>query len=570
MGIAADIVIIILAATALAVIAQRLGIPLLIAYIAAGVIIGPHTTGIQVGSHQEIELLAEIGVALLLFALGLELSFEKLKPVKIIALGGTTIQILFCIGYGFLIGNAIGWDDLSSLWLGGLICLSSTMVVLKTLMAQGRMGTLSSRVMIGMLIVQDVAVVPLMISLPVLHDPAVGIPLLAMALLKSAIFIALMFFLGTRLLPAIFRVVAGWHSRELFLLITTSLALGIGLGTYALGLSFALGAFIAGMVIGETDFGHQALSDIVPLRDVFGLLFFTSVGMLLDPSFIAANWQTVLLLIVLIMIGKIVIFAGVTALFGYGNVVPLAVSLGLCQIGEFSFVLGRVGVETGSITEKTFAIILAAAVATMILTPFISGLTTAAYQIQRKLFAGKKIHTIDLTWKELSGHVVIAGAGRVGFHIAKVLKEFGVCAIVIEADHHRFEEARQAGIQVIYGDASQKSLLEAAGIERAKLFILTIPSVVVGKATLRAVREVDSEIPIIARSDGVAQMMVLHTEGAEMIIIPELEAGLEITREALVRMDFGADEIQDYTNTVRKELYAPIRGAKDQSIAEIA
>ncbi len=327
MGIAADIVIIVIAALIGGLIAQKFRQPLVLGYILAGVAIGPFTGGITVSDAHEVEKLAEIGVALLLFALGLEFSLRELKPVKYVALIGGPIQILLTIGYGYLVGRWLGWDNGPALWLGGLVSLSSTMVILKTLMAQGMMGTLSSRVMIGILIVQDLAVVPLMILLPQLTNPASGLPLLGLAFVKSVVFLVLMLLLGTRLLPRLLAMIARGNSRELFLLTITAIGLGIGYATYLAGLSFAFGAFVAGMVLSESDYGHQALSDIIPLRDLFGLLFFTSVGMLLDPSFLMTYWSEILQLVALIALGKGLILAGIVRGFGYGNVIPLAVGL---------------------------------------------------------------------------------------------------------------------------------------------------------------------------------------------------------------------------------------------------
>lgn len=285
MGIASDIVIIVVAALIGALVAQRLKQPLILGYILAGVVVGPYTGGITIGDIHEIELLAEIGVALLLFALGLEFSLSELKPVRNIALLGTPIQIILSAAFGFALGRYLGWPPAQAVWFGALISLSSTMVTLKTLTGRGLMGTLSSRVMIGMLIVQDLAVIPMMIILPQLGDPEAGLPLLAVAVGKSIIFLVLMLYLGKKILPWLLGTVAQWNSRELFILSTTAIGLGIGYATHLFGLSFAFGAFIAGMVLSESDYGHQALSDIIPLRDIFGLLFFTSVGMLLDPAF---------------------------------------------------------------------------------------------------------------------------------------------------------------------------------------------------------------------------------------------------------------------------------------------
>ena len=270
MGIAADIVIIVVAALLGGLLARLAGQPLLLGYILAGILVGPYTGGVTVSGTHEIELLAEIGVALLLFALGLEFSLRDLKPVRAVALIGTPIQILLTGLYGWGLGLAFGWSHETAMWLGGFISLSSTMVVLKTLESQGWMGTLSSRVMVGMLLVQDLAVVPLMILLPKLGDLQAGLPDLGLALAKAAAFLALMFLAGTRLLPRILRWVAENNSRELFLLTICALGLGIGYGTYLFGLSFAFGAFVAGMLLSESDYGHQALSSILSLRDSSG------------------------------------------------------------------------------------------------------------------------------------------------------------------------------------------------------------------------------------------------------------------------------------------------------------
>ena len=248
---------------------------------------------------------------------------------------------MLTIGLGYGVGQLMGWDDKSSVWLGTLVSLSSTMVLLKTLMSQGWLGTLSSKVMVGMLIVQDLAVVPFMVLLPMLNDPSVGWLSLEIAILKAVLFLAGMIFFGTRLLPRIMQHIAHLGSRELFLLAITAIGLGVGYVTYLVGLSFAFGAFVAGMVLSESDYGHQALSDIIPVRDLFGLLFFASVGMLFNPAFVIDHWQEVLILVLIVSVGKGSIFAMLAKIFKYRNVVPLALGLGLFQVGEFSFVLAQ-------------------------------------------------------------------------------------------------------------------------------------------------------------------------------------------------------------------------------------
>lgn len=558
MGIAADIVIIVVAALIGALIAQRLRQPLILGYILAGVVVGPYTGVITVGDIHEIELLAEIGVALLLFALGLEFSLSELKPVRNIALLGTPIQILLSAAFGFALGRYFGWPPAQALWFGALISLSSTMVTLKTLAGRGLMGTLSSRVMIGMLIVQDLAVIPMMIILPQLGNPEAGLPLLAVAVGKSIIFLVLMLYLGKKILPWLLATVAQWNSRELFILSTTAIGLGIGYATHLFGLSFAFGAFIAGMVLSESDYGHQALSDIIPLRDIFGLLFFTSVGMLIDPAFLLTHWDQILFLLLAISFVKGVIFFVLARLFGYGNIVPLAVGLGLFQVGEFSFVLARVGLETQAIDQNLYAMVLAVSVLSMVATPLASALTAPLHAFKKRFSRPEPLQTENLSMHELKDHVVIAGGGRVGQHIARILTEISVSCVLVELNHQRMLECKAANFPVIYGDMSQSTAIEAAHVAAAKLLLITTPSVVVSQSIVRQAHRLNPGLHIVARAEGVAQTRKLYEDGVYMVVMPEMEAGLEIARQALLHLEIPVPIIQQYTDEIRQKLYAPM------------
>ncbi len=568
MGIAADIAIIIVAGLIGGIIAQTMRQPLILGYILAGIVVGPFA-GQLIGHIHDIELLAEIGVALLLFVLGLEFSLKELKPVRTIALFGTPIQILLTMALGFAIGQHFGWTWLDSIWFGGMIALSSTMVTLKTLMNQGRIGTLSSRVMIGMLIVQDLAVVPLMIVLPQLQSLEAGLPVLAFAALKAALFLFLMVIVGTRMLPGLLAYVASWNSRELFLLAITAIGLGIGYATYLFGLSFAFGAFVAGMVLSESDYGHQALSDVIPLRDIFGLLFFVSVGMLLDPYFLVENLSTILIIVLMVAAGKAVIFGGLSRIFGYRNVVPLAVGLGLFQIGEFSFVLARVGIATNSISDDLYALILTTAIVTMIMTPAVSGLTAPLYALQKRWFRREPIETINLPKGGLTNHVVIAGGGRVGQYVAQVLQRLGLAFVLIEMNYRRVTQAKEKGYPVIYGDASQEVVLEAARIQHACLVLITTPVIIVTRTIVDQVRHLNPTVHIVARAEEMEQMEVLHERGVYEVVQPEFEAGLEVTRQALLHLNIPATEIQHFTDAVRREHYAPLY-SRNEDFATIA
>lgn len=561
MGIAADIAIIVVVGLIGGLIAQRLRQPLILGYILAGIVIGPFTGGITVSNAHEIELLAEIGVALLLFSIGLEFSLKELKPVRYVALIGTPLQILLTIALGYLIGNFMGLTWNESVWFGGMIALSSTMVVLKTLMAQGRMGTLSSRVMIGMLIVQDLAVVPLMIILPELNNLDTGLPVLIKAAVKAALFLAIMVLVGTRVIPRLMAYVAKFNSREMFLLAVTAIGLGVGYATYLAGLSFALGAFVAGMVLSESDYGHQALSDIIPARDLFGLLFFVSVGMLLDPSYLVEQWPTVLGVVALVTLGKGLIFGGVSWGFGYRNIVPLAVGLGLFQVGEFTFVLNRVALNTDSIGNDLYSLVLTTAIVTMIMTPALSGLATPLYSLRKRWFKSEPVQTINLPQTGLTDHIVIAGGGRVGQYVAHVLQRLGRAFIVVEMDYRRVLQVKERGFPVIYGDASQEIVLEAARVQQAGLVLVTTAAVSDTRATVEEVRRLSPDVHIVARAESVEEMHALHGQGVYEVVQPEFEAGLEITRQALLHLDTPAADIQKITDSVRQELYAPLYSA---------
>ena len=567
MGIASDIVIIIVAALIGGFVALKLNQPLVLGYILAGVAVGPYSGGVTVSEIHNIELLAEIGVALLLFALGLEFSLKQLKPVRTIALAGTPLQILLSVGLGAATGKFFGWNWTASIWLGALISLSSTMIILKTLMNQGRMGTLSSKVMLGMLIVQDLAVIPFMIVLPKLSDPGTGLPLLGAAALKAALFIFIIIVLGTRLLPHLMAYIVKWNSREFFLLSVTSIGLGVGFATHLSGLSFAFGAFVAGMVLSESEYGHQALSEIIPLRDIFGLLFFTSVGMLLDPMFLLARWKQILLLVAVVSVGKGLIFALLTRLFGYGNVVPLAVGLGLFQIGEFSFVLAGTGLATGSISNEVYLLVLSSAVVSMIMTPFISGLTGPLYALKKRFLKPELLETVNFPESGLRRHAVIAGGGRIGRQVAHVFRDIEVPFVVIELDYYAVERIKRAGFAMIYGDASQPAGLEAAAIERARLLVVTIPVVVIARSIVERAKRANPDIEIVARSEGIEQMKALLESGAAEVIQPELEASLDITQQALVHLHIPATQVLRYVEAARREFYSSIGEGEDRMLS---
>jgi len=564
MGIAGDIAIIVTAALLGGIIAQILRQPLIIGYILAGVFVGPYTGGISIADVHNIEKLAEIGVALLLFALGLEFSFRELKPVRNIALIGTPIQIVLTTAYGFCIGQLMGWEWVTSVWFGALISLSSTMVILKTLEKQGMLGTLSSRVMIGVLIIQDLAVIPMLIILPQLNAPDGGWHILAWAVLKAAIFLVIVIIAGVRIIPWVMRFIANWNSRELFLVATTALGLGIGYGTYLFGLSFAFGAFVTGLLLSESDYAYQALSDIIPLRDIFSLLFFTSIGMLLDPGYLMNHLGIILFLVVVVMLGKALILAALSKIFRYRNVIPLAMGLGLSQVGEFSFVLGLVGLNTQSISSEFYSMVLTMTIVTMLLTPFVSGLTSPFYTVWCRWRKPVPLEPLHFPKTGLHDHLVIAGGGRIGNSIAHVLQKLEIPFVVIELNSRRVDDLRVHGFPLLYGDASKETILKAAEIDKARLLLITTPLSVIAREIVEQAKKINAGLHIIARAQGIEEMGALHDQGVGHIVQPEFEASLEMTFQALRHLDMPIDQIRQFTDEVRRGLYLPLYDTEDE------
>lgn len=558
MGIAADFVIIVLAGLAGAILARLLRLPLLVGYIAAGVLVGPYTAGPTVENAHEIELLAEIGVALLLFALGLEISFRDLQPVRSIALIGGPIQVLLSIAFGVLLGTTLlGLSLQESLWLGAMVALSSTMVVLKTLAEAGATSTLASRVMIGILVVQDLAVVPMLIILPQLANPENLAASLIKSTLLAAGFLVAMFFVGTRVLPAILRLIVRWGSRELFLVSVVAAGVGIGYLSHQLGLSFALGAFVAGIVLSESELSDQALSDIVPLRDVFGLLFFVSAGMLFDPAYLIGRWPQVLTVVLLILCTKALLIGLITRAFGYVNMAPFIVGLGLSQVGEFSFLIARSGISQNMISRDTYNLALTCTILTMSLSPLMSRMALPLGRWWRTRFGqAQPKQPVTLTNHQIKDHIVIAGLGRTGSTVARLMHDAGIPVLAIELNHSLMQAAQARGIETIFGDATRAEVLEAACIEDARALILSVPDNATTLLTVTRARSLNPGLHIIARATRADHVAELKHAGASVVVLPEFEGGVEMARQALSHSNVD-DTAAPLIDAVRRELYRP-------------
>jgi CPA2 family monovalent cation:H+ antiporter-2 len=312
------------------------------------------------------------------------------------------------------------------------------------------------------------------------------------------------------------------------------------------------------MVLSESDYSHQALSDVIPIRDIFGLLFFVSVGILFDPAFLINNIGMVVMTVVLVFIGKALIFGGIAATFGYRNAAPLIIGLGLFQVGEFSFVLARVGLQEKVISEDIYALVLTTALVTMVLTPLASRLALPIYGMWRHYLPREPVSTFNLPAEELHDHVIVAGYGRVGAAAAAVMRRVGLHFVIVELDQRTVERCKADGLPVIYGDATSEIILEAAGVKHARLLLLTLPDAVDALLVAQRVRQMNPDLNIIARAVHGEQLHDLQNLGVHEVVLPEFEAGLEMVRQVLVHYKVALSDIQRFSYEVHQELYAPL------------
>jgi monovalent cation:H+ antiporter-2, CPA2 family len=538
LGIASDFVLIVVAGLLGGVVARLLRLPLLVGYVAAGVLVGPYTAGPTVTQVHDIELLAEIGVALLLFSLGLELSFRDLEPVRRIALIGGPIQILITTAaFGAAGHYLLGLSVNEAIWFGAMVSLSSTAVVLKTLSAAGVTSTLASRVMIGLLVVQDLAVAPMVVLLPQLGQLDGLVGRLARAIGIAAVFLAAVVIAGKWLLPRLLKGILRWGSRELFLISVVAIGVGVGAATQSIGLSFALGAFIAGLILGESEFSHQALSDVVPVRDIFGLLFFVTVGMLLDPAYAMAHPGRIAGAVALIFAGKSVIFGVLARSFGYVNMAPWIVGLGLSQVGEFSFVLARLGRTSELLSKEAYDLALTCTVLTMALSPMVSSVALPLGRTWRKwrktpTFKGQ----VEMPPHRLTGHVVIGGYGRTGKAVARVLRAAEIPLVVVELNHAIFAQIGADGLPGVWGDITAEEIQHTACVGAARVLLLTVPDAGSVHLAVQRARGANAKISVVARAVRERQVSELRAMGVDAVQ-PEFEGGVEMVRQALARYD---------------------------------
>jgi CPA2 family monovalent cation:H+ antiporter-2 len=554
-----DLVLAVAGALLGGIVALRLRQPALVGYLFGGVLFGHHGLGL-IHSPERIDAFAQVGVALLLFAIGVEFDLRTLAAVRNVAIGGGLLQILLTVAAVFLPAAAFGAGGDAALMFGIFAALSSTMAALKILDERGETDSLHGRIATGMLIIQDLSVVPVAVLLPILSQTPERLALaLGLAVAKAVLLIAGTYLLAARALPWALLRIATSRSRELFLLTVIALALGTAFATEFLGLSIAFGAFLAGLIVGRSEVGHRALSETLPLRDVFAAIFFVSVGTLIDPRFVLANFGTILPLAVALIVVKAAITTGIVRGFGFDGRTAIAAGLALAQVGEFSLVLGQVALRQSLITADHYAVLLAVTLVTIVATAPVQNAATPLSAALRAIpglgrwFADPLVaHTGP---EPLSQHVVICGFGRVGRSVAEVLEARGFRYLVIDLNPHVITDLRREGIPCIYGDAVQPAVLAQAGLDRARGLACTVPSGGSAEAIIRAARSISPRLDVIARARDATDLPNLRAAGAAEVVYPEFEAGLEFIRHILHRYGVTMIEIQSLLQSQRTARY---------------
>ncbi|WP_222565718.1 YbaL family putative K(+) efflux transporter [Novilysobacter antarcticus] len=516
--------------------ANRLRLSPLVGYLAAGIVAGPFTPGF-VGDQDLAAQLAEIGVMLLMFGVGLHFSIKDLMAVKWIAIPGALAQTTVATLLGWGLASWMGWSTVHGLVFGFSLATASTVVLLRAMEDRRLLDTNRGRIAVGWLIVEDLLCVVALVLMPVLGEitnPSPGgevhtfgsiVVSMLLTVMQVSAFVAVMLVVGRRVIPWVLERTAGTGSRELFTLAVLSIALGVAYGSAELfGVSFALGAFFAGLLLNESEFSHKAASDSLPLRDAFAVLFFVSVGMLFDPRILVEQPLHVLATVLIILFGKSAAAYVIVRAFGYPNITALTISASLAQIGEFAFIIAGLGVALGIMNDEAQDLVLAGALITIMLNPLIFVLVDRwqARNEQRAAQQGESVPTAGPAL-ELDNHAIVIGFGRVGRELVKLLRENGVPVLVIDDSGHHVDLAHAMGIPAIRGNAAADLVLAEAHPENATIAILAIPQPLEAGETMAKLRAINPSLTLLARahSDGEVQHLLAH--GADGVVLAERE-----------------------------------------------
>ena len=542
---------------------RRLRQPTIVGFLASGVLVGPYGLSL-IADVAQVELLAEIGVVLLLFTIGLEFSISKLDRQMV--LWGGSLQV---VGTILLISAGawvLGLPGEQAVFFGFLLALSSTAIVLKILMDRGEIDSPQGRFTVGVLLFQDLCVVPLMLLTPLLSGKEASSPVAILWVLSKVVFtVTLIFFLSRFLVPRILFEVVKLRSPEVFIISIILICLGTAWATAQIGLSLALGAFLAGMVIAESEYCHQALANIVPLRDSLSSLFFISVGMLMNAGTLLAYPFAVAGTLSAILIGKTVVAVGSVLALGYPLRVAALVGCALAQVGEFSFVLSRVGWEWGLITPQVNQYFLSASVVSLLLTPFMIEVSpTLARRVGRlrwieRRFPGRSFQDLRPEEVELRDHVIIVGYGPTGRNLSRVLKATQVSYCILEMNGETVRRMRKMGEPIYYGDVSSREVLKHLMIQHARSLVVAISDPPSIRRAVRLARELNPHLHIVVRTRYEVEIDELHLLGADEVIAEEFETSIELFARVLRRYHVPRAVIEEQVDKVRGERYEVLR-----------
>ncbi len=558
-----QLVLILLGVAVLVAAAMRaLRLPTMIGYLLTGIAIGPHALG-WIPDIEEARYLAEFGVVFLMFSIGLEFSLPRLMSMRMTVFGFGGAQVVLTIALTALIAWALGLPVLAALALGGIIAMSSTAIVSKLLAERLEIQTPHGRQIFGALLFQDLAVVPLLILLPAFAKGADDMgSTLALALLKAVLVLGFLLFVGQRVMRPWFQWVAARKSPELFTLNLLLFTLGLAFLTESAGLSLALGAFLAGMLISETEYRYQVEDDIKPFRDVLLGLFFVTIGMRLDLLQVMLKLD-VLLLVVAIIVGKAALVAGLAMAFGSSRPTAVRTALGLAQAGEFGFVLLALATDLRLLGTEVSQPVLAAMVLSMLIAPLlINRMDVLTRLIAGSEWAGraKEVHDIAVKTFGKSKHVIVCGYGRSGQNLARLLEVEGISFVALDSDPERIRAVAAAGVSVVYGDASRREVLVAAGLSRAQAVVVTYADVHSSMAILRHVRELRPELPVVVRTIDDTYIDALKEAGAAEVVSEVMEGSLMLASHALMLLGVPLAQVLRRIREVRETRYAMMRG----------
>ena len=562
-----DILILLVFSVVIVFVLQRLKLPSIIGFLLTGVIIGPYGLSL-IKAVEQVETLSEVGVILLLFVIGMELSIKQLVSIKKTVFIGGFLQVGLTVGVAALVYNLLGnsWNE--SVFVGFLFSLSSTAIVLKTLQDRQEISAPHARNALAILIFQDIIVVPMMLVTPMIAGESSDITMdILMLLLKSAIVVVLTYVSARYIVPRLMHAVAKTNSKELFLLVTITLCFAIAFLTAEIGLSLALGAFIAGLIISESEYSHQATSIILPFRELFTSFFFVSVGMLLDLSFFLSNIPIILLLVFIVLILKSSVAAIAVAILKYPTKTAILTGLALFQVGEFAFILSKIGIQYNLLTPQTNQYFLSVSIVSMILTPFViifsEKIADKALGIKKRLGLKRDLDSSNIEEviePNLENHLVIIGYGINGSNLAKAATASNIPFIVIETNAEIVKREKAKGLPIIFGDATNDHILETVHLSRARAAVIAISENIDTQNIIKNIRAISDSLYLVVRTRYVKETSELLALGADEVIPEEFETSIQIFEHILHNFLVPEGDIVQLIHKVRADNYQLFKG----------